>query len=38
MIETTSLMCYWYAQAIGSIVPIGNVSDNIKQRPDGVHT
>ena len=30
--------CYWYAQSEGSIVPMGNENDSIKNnRPDFVH-
>lgn len=38
MNDALSLSCYWYAQATENIVPIGNMSDNKKQRPDCVHT
>jgi hypothetical protein len=31
------LSCYWYAQAAGNIVPIGNENDSKHKRPDCIH-
>lgn len=33
-----SLMCHWYAQPAGSIVPADNANDNTYQRPDDFRT